>query len=113
MIDNTPRLDTEDHFATDRTFLPDIRRQLAETEALVATRQAQHTDRYGEPMSERNGWLEQRQAEVRSMRLEITALQAQPADSCDAIRGAGVLGRAGYQPPAPPDTTDQPARPQR
>jgi integrase len=102
-----------DHFATDRTFLPDIRRQLAETEALVATRQAQHTDRHGEPMSERNVWLEQRQAEVRSMRLEITALQAQPADSCDAIRGAGVLGRAGYQPPAPPDTADQPARPQR
>jgi hypothetical protein len=31
------------------------------------------------------------------MRLEITALTAQPPDDDTAIRGAGVLGRAGYQ----------------
>jgi hypothetical protein len=48
-------------------------------------------------MSEANVWLELRNAEIRSMRLEITALQAQPADSTAAIRGAGVLGRDGYQ----------------
>ncbi|MFJ9566065.1 tyrosine-type recombinase/integrase [Streptomyces fuscichromogenes] len=86
-----------DHFATDRTFLPDIQRQLAETESLVTARQARHTARYGEPMSEANVWLEQRNAEIRSMRLEITALDAQPTDSTAAIRGAGVLGRGGYQ----------------
>lgn len=89
-----------DHFATDRTYLPEIRRQLAETERLVTTRQAQHTARYGEPMSPNNVWLEQRTAEVRSMRLEITALEAQPANSTTAVRGAGVRGRAGYQPGA-------------
>ncbi|MFE7402232.1 hypothetical protein [Streptomyces sp. NPDC057557] len=86
-----------DHFATDRTFLPDIQRRLVETESLVASRQARHTARYGEPMSEANVWLEQRNAEIRSMRLEITALGAQPAGSTAAIRGAGVLGRDGYQ----------------
>lgn len=51
-------------------------------------------------MSPNNVWLEQRTAEVRSMRLEITALQAQPANSTTAVRGAGVRGRAGYQPGA-------------
>jgi hypothetical protein len=48
-------------------------------------------------MSKANVWLEQRNAEIRSMRLEITALEAQPADSTAAIRGAGVLGRDAYQ----------------
>ncbi|MGW4048574.1 AlbA family DNA-binding domain-containing protein [Streptomyces sp. NPDC004721] len=86
-----------DHFATDRTFLSDIQRQLAETQALVATRQARHAERYGEPMSEANVWLEQRNAEIRSMQREITALEAQPADSSAVVRGAGVLGRTGYQ----------------
>jgi hypothetical protein len=86
-----------DHFATDRTHLPEIRRQLVETEALVATRQSQHTARYGEPMSPNNIWLEQRNAEIRSMRLEVTALQAQSDDSTTVVRGVSVLGRSGYQ----------------
>lgn len=85
-----------DHFATDRTHLPEIRRQLAETQQLIEHRQAQHLARYGEPMSDTNIWLEQRLAEVRSMRLEITALEAQPNDA-GIIRGAGVCGRSGYQ----------------
>ncbi|WP_126640954.1 tyrosine-type recombinase/integrase [Embleya hyalina] len=86
-----------DHFATDRTFLPDIQRQLAETQSLVATRQARHTERYGDPMTGANVWLEQRNAEIRSMQLEIVALEAQPTDSTAVVRGAGVLGRTGYQ----------------
>ncbi|WP_195911328.1 hypothetical protein [Streptomyces kaniharaensis] len=89
--------DKDVEIATDRTFLPDIQRQLAETQSLVATRQARHTERYGEPMSEANIWLEQRNAEIRSMQLEIVALEAQPADSTTVVRGAGVLGRTGYQ----------------
>ena len=110
-----------DHFATDKTYLPEIRRQLAETEQLIEQRKAQHLARYGEPMSENNVWLEQRLAEVRSMRLEIAALQAQPAGDTGAVRGAGVCGRPGYQPgPVPvtisrkPSDRDQgplPARP--
>ncbi|MFE2092697.1 tyrosine-type recombinase/integrase [Streptomyces sp. NPDC059460] len=86
-----------DHFATDRTFLPDIQRQFAETQSLVATRQARHTERYGEPMSRTNVWMEQRNAEIRSMQLEIVALEAQPTDSTAVVRGAGVLGRTGHQ----------------
>jgi hypothetical protein len=97
-----------DHFATDRTHLPEIRRQLAETETLIATRNAQHLARYGEPMSEANVWLEQRLAEVRSMRLEITALEAQSDDTA-VIRGAGVCGRPGYQnAPVPVTITTRP-----
>ncbi len=66
-----------DHFATDRSHLPEIRRQLTATEQLIEHRKAQHLGRYGEPMSDTNIWLEQRITEIRSMRLEITALQAQ------------------------------------
>jgi hypothetical protein len=47
-------------------------------------------------MSESNIWLEQRLAEVRSMRLEITALETL-ADGTTVIRGPGVCGRPGYQ----------------
>ncbi len=47
-------------------------------------------------MSESNIWLEQRLAEVRSMRLEITALESL-ADGTAVIRGPGVCGRPGYQ----------------
>ena len=97
-----------DHFATDRSHLPEIRRQLAETEQLIEQRKAQHLARYGEPMSERNIWLEQRLTEIRSMRLEIAALQAQPDDTA-IIRGAGVCGRPGYQDsPAPVTITSKP-----
>ena len=92
-----------DHFATDKTYLPEIRRQLAETGQLIERRKAQHLARYGEPMSENNVWLEQRLAELRSMRLEIAALQAQPGDT-GAVRGAGVCGRPGYQPGQVPVT---------
>ena len=98
-----------DHFATDKTYLPEIRRQLAETEQLIERRKAQHLARYGEPMSENNVWLEQRLAELRSMRLEIAALEAQPADT-GAVRGAGVCGRPGYQPgPVPVTLTRKPS----
>ncbi|WP_406498961.1 hypothetical protein OG936_30100 [Streptomyces sp. NBC_00846] len=79
-----------DHFATDRTFLPDVQRQLVERQALVATRQARHAERYGEPMSEANVWLEQHIAEIRSVQPEITALEAQPSDSPAAVRGAPI-----------------------
>jgi integrase len=101
-----------DHFATDKTYLPEIRRQLAATGQLIEQRQAQHLARYGEPMGERNVWLEQRLAEVRSMRLEITALEAQPDGDTTAVRGAGVCGRPGYQPgPVPVILTARPAKP--
>jgi integrase len=89
-----------DHFATDRSHLPEIRRQLAATEQLIRDRQEQHTARYGEPMSDTNIWLEQRHAEIRSMRLEISALEALTDDTA-VVRGPGVCGRAGYQDTGP------------
>jgi len=97
------------HFATDRSHLPEIRRQLAATEQLIEHRQAQHRARYGEPMSDTNIWLEQRLAEIRSMRLEISALQAL-GDDTSALRGPGVCGRSGYQAsePVPLTITSRP-----
>ena len=89
-----------DHFATDRSHLPEIRRQLAATEQLIRQRQEQHAARYGEPMSDANIWLEQRDAEIRSMRLEISALEGLGDDTA-VVRGPGVCGRAGYQDAGP------------
>ena len=100
------------HFATDRTHLPEIRRQLAETQTLITARKARHLARYGEPMSDGNVWLEQRLAEERSMLLEISALEAQPDEDTRAIRGAGVCGRSGYSStPVPVTLTTRPGRP--
>ena len=77
------------HFATDRSHLPEIRRLLAATEQLIGHRQEQHAARYGEPMSDSNIWLEQRHAEIRSMRLEITALEALGDDTAVVRGGPG------------------------
>jgi len=88
---------TCDHFATDRSYLPEIRRQLKEAEALVAARQQQYLERYGQPMSDNNVWLSQRLVEIQAMRREIKALEAQPDDVTGrAVRGAGVLARPAY-----------------
>jgi hypothetical protein len=96
-----------DHFATGRSHLPDIRRQVAATEQLIGRRQEQHAARYGEPMSDSNIWLEQRHAEIRSMRLEIAALEALGDDTA-VVRGPGVCGRAGYQDAGPVNITITP-----
>jgi integrase len=95
---------TCDHFATDRSYLPEILRQLAETEALVAARNEQHVARHGEAMSDTNVWLSQRVAEMEAMRREICALETQPDDGASAVRGAGVLARPAYQAGAIPVT---------
>jgi hypothetical protein len=98
-----------DHFATDRSHLGEIRRQLAGTGQLIEHRKAQHQARYGEPMSQGNIWLEQRLAGTASMRLEIAALEAQP-DGASVVRGAGVRGRPGYQDgPVPVTITTRPS----
>jgi hypothetical protein len=58
-------------------------------------------------MSDSNIWLEQRHAEIRSMRLEITALEALGDDTAVA-RGPGVCGRAGYRDAGPVNITITP-----
>ena len=78
---------------------------------LIEQRQGRHQARYGEPMSPGNIWLEQRLTEIRSIRLEITALEAQ-AGGTSIVRGAGVLGRTGYQDsPVPVTITTGPDTP--
>jgi len=83
---------TCDHFATDARHLPELETQLQETEALIERRRAQHLQRTGREMADGNVWLEQRLAEDRSLVSIIAALQA--ADHGQAVRGAGVSGRA-------------------
>ena len=92
---------TCDHFATDARHLPELQAQLGETEALIERRRAQHLKRTGQEMSEGNVWLEQRLAEGRSLVSIITALDA--AENSQAVRGAGVGGRATQ--PTETDTT--------
>jgi len=88
---------TCDHFATDRSYLPEIRRQLAETEPLVERRKQQYQERYGQPMSDKNVWLSERLKEVQAMRRELEALEAQTDDVAgQALRGPGVLARPAY-----------------
>jgi integrase len=83
---------TCDHFATDARHLPELQAQLIETDALIERRRAQHLKRTGQDMSDGNVWLEQRLAEGRSLAAIITALEA--AENGQAVRGAGVSGRA-------------------
>lgn len=88
---------TCDHFATDRSYLPEIRRQLAETEALVERRKQQYQERYNQAMSDKNVWLSERLKEIQAMRREVKALEAQPDDVAgQALRGPGVLARPAY-----------------
>jgi hypothetical protein len=92
---------TCDHFATDARHLPELEVQLDETEALIERRREQHLKRTGREMSDGNVWLEQRLAEGRSLVSIIAALQS--TEEGQAVRGAGVAGRAGQ--PAETDAT--------
>ena len=92
---------TCDHFATDARHLPELQIQLSETEALIDRRRAQHLKRTGREMSDGNVWLEQRLAEGRSLASIIAALKS--AEHGQAMRGAGVSGRAGQ--PAESETS--------
>jgi integrase len=92
---------TCDHFATDARHLPELQAQLSGTEALVERRREQHLKRTGREMTDDNVWLEQRLAEGRSLVSIIAALQS--AEEGQAVRGAGVAGRAGQ----PAETTGE------
>lgn len=83
---------TCDHYATDFRYLDELQVQLAETETLIARRQAQHRDRTGAQMSEGNVWLDQRLTECRSLRAIIAALKSAGQEG-RAVRGRGVPGR--------------------
>lgn len=88
---------TCDKFATDATFLPELRAQKDRTLALIEGRQATFTARTGAPMTPGNVWLEGRQREAAALDAIITTLDAMPETAAHgqpgAIRGAGVPAR--------------------
>jgi integrase len=89
-----------DKFATDATFLPELRQQKDKTLHLIGQRQQAFRDRTGTPMGEDNIWLQGRRREAASLDAIITALQHHPAGQAEpappqAIRGAGVTARTG------------------
>lgn len=61
-------------------------------------------------MSDSSIWLEQRHAEIRSMRLEISALEAL-GDHTSVVRGPVVRGRAGYRDAGPVTIATKTERP--
>lgn len=88
---------TCDKFATDATFLPELRAQKDRTLALIDTRQAAFTARTGTSMTPGNVWLEGRQREAAALDAIITTLDARPETAPPgqpgATRGAGVPAR--------------------
>jgi integrase len=88
---------TCDKFATDATFLPELRAQKDRTLALIDSRQAAFTARTGALMTPGNVWLEGRQREAAALDAIITTLDAMPETAAPgqpgAIRGAGVPAR--------------------
>jgi integrase len=84
---------TCDHFATDARHLDELRAQLAATEQLINTRQAQHRQRTGTEMGPDHIWLTERNRELASLRAITAALGTGPRTG--AVRGAGVPARPG------------------
>jgi integrase len=89
---------TCDKFATDATFLPELRQQKDRTLHLIGQRQQAFAARVGTPMSEDNVWLQGRHRELASLEAIITTLRHQPdTDSMPAqaraVRGVGVAAR--------------------
>ena len=86
---------TCDKFATDVTFLPELRAQEERTLQLIDDRQAAFTQRTGTAMSPGNVWLAGRNREVAALDAIITALDDTPdtAGAVKTVRGAGVTAR--------------------
>jgi Phage integrase family len=80
-------------FATDATFLPELRVQKERTLTLIDSRQAAFTARTGSPMAPGNVWLEGRQREAGALGAIITALESAP-EASRAAAGAGAAARA-------------------
>ena len=80
-------------FATDATFLPELRVQKERTLTLIDSRQAAFTARAGAPMTPGNVWLDGRQREANALGAIITALESAP-EAPQAAVGAGAAARA-------------------
>ena len=86
---------TCDKFATDVTFLPELRAQKDRTLQLIDDRQAAFAERTGTAMSRGNVWLAGRHRETAALDAIITALGHAPeaAGTVNTVRGAGVTAR--------------------
>ena len=94
---------TCDKFATDASFLPELRQQHDRTVHLIGQRQQAFLARTGTPMGEDNIWLQGRRREAASLEAIITTLENQPGTEPgpaaghgpprQAVRGAGVAAR--------------------
>jgi hypothetical protein len=85
-------------FATDATFLPELRVQKERTVTLIDSRQAAFTARADAPMAPGNVWLDGRQREADALGAIITALETAPETPADgkaqSAVGAGTTVRA-------------------
>jgi integrase len=85
-------------FATDATFLPELRVQKDRTLDLIDSRQAAFTARTGAPMTPGNVWLDGRQREASALDAIITALETAPetpaTGKAQSAVGAGTTVRA-------------------
>ncbi len=80
-------------FATDATFLPELRAQKERTLTLIDSRQAAFTARTGTPMAPGNVWVDGRQREAGALGAIIAALESAPEAPRAAV-GAGTAARA-------------------
>jgi hypothetical protein len=86
---------TCDKFATDASFLPELRTQLDRTGTLITERHEAFRARTGQQMREDNVWLTGRRQEHDALgRIILTLERTRLADGTGkAIRGAGVEAR--------------------
>jgi integrase len=86
---------TCDKFATDATFLPELRTQLARTGQLIDERCVAFKNRTGQQIGEDNVWLAARRQEQHALGRIIVKLEhTRLADgTVQAVRGAGVVAR--------------------
>jgi integrase len=82
-------------FVTDETFRPALAQQRHETLQLVERRQQAHAQRFGEPMTDDNIWLNGRRAEVAALDGILLAIdQVRRQDgTVTPVRGAGAPQR--------------------
>jgi hypothetical protein len=87
---------TCDKFATDATFLPELKIQQTRTSQLVEERRQAFRTRTGQEMSDDNIWLAGRRQEKDALgRIIIELEETRPAadGTVQAVRGAGVDAR--------------------
>jgi integrase len=86
---------TCDKFATDATFLPELRTQLARTGQLIDDRREAFEHRTGQQLGDDNVWLAARRQEQHALGRIIVKLEhTRLADgTVRAVRGAGVAAR--------------------